>query len=280
MEKREILNDPQIEKKIINANARKLIKFYKKYDKDPIFSVGEKVRYLLPKTTFRKDWLPSFSSTVHQILSILPTVPPQYVLDGFSNNRRWYEYQLTKADSTIYRLSPKSYDPVTMSFSPYLNRLDREQKETKEQNQRDESVKEVGEEEKEKEAEMREGEKKKTNGDDHINNNGDTLTTKEQRQGIAPNGQRRERREEEEEEEAAKEEEEEEEEEKEEDKPRYKLVRTSLVPSTFTRSGRPRSFDKQFILETNDKKMKRRVVDERTYESLKQNGSIEFDSLP
>ena len=162
-----------------------------------------------------------------------------------------------------------------MSFSPNLNRVDQEQKETKEQNQREESAKEVDKEEKEKKAKMLEEEKEKTNGDDPIYNGADELKTKEQLQGPTANGRRREWRE------GGEEEEEEEEEEEKEigDKPRYKLVSTSLVPSSFTRFGWPRSFDKQFILATNDKKMKRRIVDEKTYETLKRNGAIAFGTL-
>ena len=87
-------------------------------------------------------------------------------------------------------------------------------------------------------------------------------------------------RNEEEEKNEEKEEEEEERENKEEptfeEKVRYFLVKTKLVPSSFTRSGKPRTFDKEFILSKKSTGEESFTVNEQQYIKLKNSDQIKI----
>ena len=60
-------------------------KYNKAFSNEILFNIGDKVRYIITKTSFSKGTLPKWSKTVHTIVS---SQPHSYILE----NGKFYKY--------------------------------------------------------------------------------------------------------------------------------------------------------------------------------------------
>ena len=93
----DLISSPVKRERFKFETARDRLKFLKQNSKSPQFMLGQKVRYLLKKTQFSKDYIPAFSQEIATIVKVRPTVPVMYeIAVGDKKVRRnFYGYQLS-----------------------------------------------------------------------------------------------------------------------------------------------------------------------------------------
>ena len=81
------------------------IKYNKAFTSEILFNIGDQVRYIINRSSFSKGTLPSWSKTIHTIVS---SGPHSYILEN-GQSKKYYELQ--KVDA-VQKLEKPKVDPT------------------------------------------------------------------------------------------------------------------------------------------------------------------------
>ena len=96
----DIINNPRDQADLKLENARKLIAYTKKHPARPRFFRGDRVRTLLRKKLFEKNFTPKWSEEIRVIKNLIPTTPLTYAVAEYPSppgnvlRHHFYEHEL------------------------------------------------------------------------------------------------------------------------------------------------------------------------------------------
>ena len=103
----EIIKEPAVTKKVSRKLALDFVAHTKKYNKRPKYMVGTLVRHVTKRGPFFKGFKPAFTDSVHKIVRIKQTSPPQYFLENI--RKPFYAQELAEVSSTIGNIDKRVY---------------------------------------------------------------------------------------------------------------------------------------------------------------------------
>lgn len=94
----EIIGDKAVEKIVARKFALDYVKHNKKYNKRPKFYKGSLVRHVTKRGPFFKGFKPTFTDSVHKVVKVKQSSPPQYFLEDI--RRPFYSQELAEVASS------------------------------------------------------------------------------------------------------------------------------------------------------------------------------------